>query len=297
MYAITVPTSHVIGRGLHFQQILSVQAVVIVLPTIGGNLSIPLNRQQWIVSAYSLTFGCFLLLWGRLADVYGKRRIFIFGSAWLTAVTIAIPFSPNEIIFDVLRGLQGLGAAANVPTAIGILGITFPPGKAKNYAFTCYSAGTSLGSVTGNVLAGLIGEYLTWKWIFWILAIFAALVTVAGILLIPIPQTTGSVTESRASVDWLGAALITLGLMALMFALTEGNVVGWSTPWIPVLIVASVLLVAGFVLWQWYLERKTSRSPLMKISIFKNKRFVAALIIVALSLASFSNYLVFATYL
>jgi MFS family permease len=73
-----------------------------------------------------------------LADVYGKRLIFILGSAWITVTSVIVPFMPNEISFDVFRGLQGLGAAAMVPTAIGILGVTFPPGKAKNYAFSCY---------------------------------------------------------------------------------------------------------------------------------------------------------------
>lgn len=89
-------------------QTLGVQAAVVVLPTIGRELDIPDSRQQWIVSAYSLTFGCFMLLWGRLADVYGKRLIFVWGSAWLTVTTMIIPFVKNEIGFDVLRGLQGL---------------------------------------------------------------------------------------------------------------------------------------------------------------------------------------------
>ncbi|KAF2435807.1 MFS general substrate transporter [Tothia fuscella] len=95
-----------------FLNTLGIQAAVIILPSIGKALHIPDSRQQWVVSAYSLTFGCFLLLWGRIADVYGKRLIFIVGSAWFTAISIAIPFAPNEITFDVLRGLQGLGAAA-----------------------------------------------------------------------------------------------------------------------------------------------------------------------------------------
>jgi MFS family permease len=82
--------------------------VVITLPTIGSQLHIPESRQQWLVSSYSLTFGCFMLLWGRLADVYGRRLIFIWGSAWVTATTIAIPFAKNEIAINALRGLQGL---------------------------------------------------------------------------------------------------------------------------------------------------------------------------------------------
>lgn len=82
--------------------------MVIILPTIGCDLSIPDTRLQWIVSAYSLTFGCFLLLWGRIADIYGKRRMFIFGSAWFAMTMLVNPFLPNEIAFDLFRGLSGL---------------------------------------------------------------------------------------------------------------------------------------------------------------------------------------------
>ena len=119
-------------------QTLSAQCVVIILPTIGRDLGVPGARLQWIVSSYSLAFGCFLLLWGRVADIYGKRLIFVAGSVWVAAVTAVNPFVPDEVGFDVFRGLHGLGSAANVPTAIGILGVTFPPGKAKTYAFSTY---------------------------------------------------------------------------------------------------------------------------------------------------------------
>ncbi|OMP88992.1 Drug resistance protein, partial [Diplodia seriata] len=276
---------------------VSVQAAVIVLPTIGRDLSIPDSRQQWIVSAYSLTFGCFLLLWGRLADVYGKRLIFIWGSAWLTVITVALPFVKNEIGFDALRGLQGLGAAANVPTAIGILGVTFPPGRSKNYAFSCYGAGAPLGSVFGNLMGGVIGEYASWKWVFWILGIIAALLTLAGIFVIPPPPITNPNNMTvKSTVDWIGGVLVTVGLMVLMFALTEGNVVGWTTPWVPTLIVASVAILFLFVLWQRYLGTHTSRRPLMKVSIFANTRFSAAMVIMLLFFAAFNNYLIFATY-
>ncbi|KXT15214.1 hypothetical protein AC579_1354 [Pseudocercospora musae] len=282
--------------GAAFLNTLSVQACVIILPTIGRHLSIPSARQQWIVSAYSLTFGCFLLLWGRLADVYGKRLIFIWGSAWVCVVTLVCPFIPNEIGFDIFRGLQGLGAAANVPTAIGILGVTFQPGKARNYAFATYSAGAPLGSVFGNFLGGLVGQYATWKWVFWILAIMAGLVTIAGQLVIPVPRIQPSESELKSAVDWPGGILVTVGLVILMFALTDGNVVGWSQPYIPVLIVISVLLVAAFVFWQVHLEKKTIRRPLMKVTIFQNKRVAAAMAIMGLFFAAFNNFLVFATY-
>ncbi|KND86317.1 putative MFS-type transporter [Tolypocladium ophioglossoides CBS 100239] len=290
--------------GAAFLNTLSVQSVIIVLPTIGRELDVPESRQQWIVSSYSLTFGCLLLLWARVADIYGKRRIFILGSVWVTAVTAANPFMPNEIAFDLFRALHGLGAAANVPTAIGILGVTFPPGKAKNYAFSAYAAGAPLGSVSGNILSGLVAEYSSWKWVFGVSAIIAGIIAVAGIVFIPpAPPPPNSATAlgeskpaSKPAIDWIGATLITVGLVGLMFALTEGNVVGWRTPWVPVTIVASLLVVAAFVGWQRYLELAGGRPPLVKVSIFRNLRIGAVMVIMCLFFASFGNFLVFATY-
>ncbi|KAK2613115.1 hypothetical protein N8I77_000044 [Diaporthe amygdali] len=277
---------------------LSGQAVVIVLPTIGREIGIPDSRQQWIVSAYSLAFGCFLLLWGRIADLYGKRKIFVLGSGWV-AITLAVnPVIPNEIAFDLFRGFQGIGAAANVPTALGILGTTFPPGKAKNYAFSMYAAGAPLGSIFGNLLGGLIASYAHWSWVFWALAILAGLVTVAGYFVIPPPPTTlhAQGVKVKATVDWVGAVLITVGLMVLLFALTEGNVVGWKTPWVPVLIVVSVIIITAFVFWQRHLERTGKQAPLMKVSIFKSARFSTAMVIMALFFSGFNCFLIYTTY-
>ncbi|TRX93746.1 hypothetical protein FHL15_005422 [Xylaria flabelliformis] len=273
---------------------------------------------NWIVSAYALTFGTFLLLWGRIADIYGKRDIFIWGSAFVTVTLIANPFLPNEIAFDLFRGLQGLGAAANVPTAIGILGVTFPPGKAKNYAFSAYgvpklgcivlvpcanvqlASGAPLGSVFGNLLAGFIASATSWKWVFGTLGGLGIVVTAAGIFFIP-PPPASSVPPQKGrallqSVDWLGGFLVTAGLLALLFALTEGNVVGWSTPWVPALIVVAVILLGVFYAWQWYQENRTTRRPLIKASVFKNGRFCAGLVIMALFFAGFNNFIVFTTY-
>lgn len=212
------------------------------------------------------------------------------------------------------------GAAANVPTAIGILGVTFPPGKAKNYAFSAYcefffsflplsqdlhsltsmlpACGAPLGSVFGNLLGGTISNYTSWKWVFGAQAIMAGIITAAGIFAIPSPPPPASLAaaKQRVTVDWIGGVLITVGLIALMFALTEGNVVGWSTPWVPVLLVVSLLIVAVFAAWQWYLETRTSRQPLVKVTLFANAKFSAVMIIMGLYFASFNNFLIFATY-
>ncbi|KAL1799635.1 hypothetical protein ACET3X_003672 [Alternaria dauci] len=278
-----------------FLSTMAVQSSVIILPTIGSALHIPVSRQQWIMSAYNLTFGCFLLLWGRLADVYGRRMIFLWGSAAFTLTSIVTPFIRHEIGFDIFRGLQGLAAAAMAPTALGILASTFPPGKTKDVAFGCFGAGAPLGGVFGNIFGGVVGEYLEWEWVFWLFGIIAGVSTVASYFVIPLPPVKEE-PVMRNTVDWVGGSLVTIGLVMLVFALSEGNVVGWRTPWVPVLIVVSLVIIVAFGFWQHYLETKTTRRPLMKMSIFKNGKFTAANVLMALFFSSFNNYLIFATY-
>ncbi|KAL1651784.1 hypothetical protein SLS61_005155 [Didymella pomorum] len=278
-----------------FLSTMAVQASVIILPTIGEALDIPTSRQQWIVSAYNLTFGCFLLLWGRLADVYGRRLIFIWGSVFFTITSIIPPFITNEIGFDIMRGLQGLAAAAMAPTALGILGVTFPPGRMKDIAFGCFGAGAPLGGIFGNIFGGVVAEYLNWKWVFWIFGMVSAISTLASFFVIPLPPPQPEPTM-RNTVDWIGGTLITIGLIILLFALSEGNVVGWRTPWVPSLIVVSLLIILAFGFWQHYLETRTERRPLMKMSIFANRKFTWANVLMGLFFASFNNYLIFATY-
>jgi MFS family permease len=128
--------------------------MVIALPSIGKSFSTPPSRYQWMISSYNITFGCFLLLAGKLGDLHGKRLVFLLGGVWYALASLATAFSPNEIAFDVLRALSGLGAAANVPAAIGILGTSIPPGKVKSYSFAIYSAGAPLGAVSGNIVVG-----------------------------------------------------------------------------------------------------------------------------------------------
>ena len=160
------------------------------------------------------------------------------------------------------------------------------------------AAGAPLGAVFGNLISGFVASYTSWKWVFGVIAIIAAAITIASIAIIPPPKHTlhEEGATIRGSVDWIGAFLITVGLLALLFGLTEGNVVGWSTPWIPVLIAASVILVALFVFWQRHLEKSGTRAPIMKVSIFKSKRFSAAMMTMALFFSSFNGFLVYATF-
>lgn len=120
--------------------------------------------------------------------------------------------------------------------------------------------------------------------------------TTAGHFVIPLPAINPSSADVKNAVDWVGGTTITIALFALMFALTEGNVVGWGKPYIGVIIAISVVLMAAFIAWQVYLEKRTTRRPLVKVSIFKNFRVSAAMVTMGLFFASFNNYLIFATY-
>ena len=133
----------------------------------------------------------------------------------------------------------------------------------------------------------------------------AGVISVAAIFVIPPPppavnavmggKGTGG-KPSLKSVDWIGGALVTLGTLLLLFCLTEGNVVGWSTPWIPALLIVSLLIIAAFGFWQHHLERRGGTQPLVKLSVFRNRRFAIAILIMGVFFASFNNYLIFATY-
>ncbi|KAI9052013.1 hypothetical protein LZ554_004267 [Drepanopeziza brunnea f. sp. 'monogermtubi'] len=284
--------------GAAFINTVSIQSVVIVLPGITDDLDIPDTRQQWIVSAYSLTAGSFLLLSGKLGDVYGKRWLFIIGCFLFTAFALGVAFSPVEICMYVMRALQGLGAALTTPTAIGIIGYTIPPGRIKNYSFAFYSAGWPTGQVFGNLLGGIIFQYTDWKVVFFVIAGMGFAIGFSAILVIPKEPSRAQSTANApraASVDWIGAFFFTVGALLLLVSLSEGASSGWNKPFVIALLTSSLFLLAIFVYWQHYLESR-NREPLMRISTFRNVRFSIALAIACIFSAGFTNFVVYSTY-
>ncbi|KAH7260894.1 drug resistance protein [Fusarium redolens] len=245
-------------------------------------MNIPASRQQLVVSIYNISTGSVMLLWGRLADVYGRRLGFLTGSILFTLSTLCLPWSSYEIPFYVLRAVQGMSAAAIMPSGIGILGSTFAPGPSRNMAYITMSAMASLGSVVGSLLGGFVGSALGWKWVFWIPAAASVCITVSGL--------------ARPDIDWIGGLLVSCSLTLLLVVMTQANVVGWSTPWIPPLLIMSLLVFGGFIFYQCRLERDSDRIPLIRMSMFKKKKFSALFVLVGCFYASFNGFLVFVTY-
>lgn len=227
--------------------------------------------------------GCLLLLLGRLADLYGRKLIFLLGILFMSVFSLGCGFAQNEIAVDVLRGLQGIGGAAVVPAALGILAHAFPPSRARSVAFATFAAGAPMGGAIGTLIGGVLTQLTdpTWRSVFFLMAGIGALCFLGGLFVI---DKDAPSTERDRRVDWLGAFLVTTGLVLIVFVLSDGSIApnGWSTGYIIALLIVGVILLVLFVFWQHYLEKihadpeAAARAfdkwwtppPLMKLSIW-----------------------------
>lgn len=281
-------------------------AVSIALPTIGRDLHIAEFKLQWLVSAYSVTSGCFLLLIGRIADLYGRKKTFLIGTAILGAFGLGCGFAHDEITIDVLRAFQGIGGAAVIPAGLGILAHAFPPSRARAIAFSTFAAGAPVGAAVGMLIGGVLTELTraSWRSAFFLMSGLSLVVFLGGWLSFDADVVD---KEGDRRIDWLGAFLITTGLVLIIFVLSDGSIAphGWKTSFIIALLVIGVVLVALFIVWQLYLERLQDRAvgenaltsrwtppPLVKLSVWKraNGRMSVMLLIGFLEWASFLSF-------
>ncbi|KXN82109.1 hypothetical protein AN958_03163 [Leucoagaricus sp. SymC.cos] len=232
--------------------------IAIALPTIGQHFNADPSLLQWIVSAYPLSSGCLLLVCGRLADLYGRKKAYLGGTLLLAAFTLGCGFANNITTLIILRAMQGIGAAATVPASLGILANAFPPSRARSLAFATFAAGAPIGAVFGSAMGGVLTEKTapTWRSVLYLFAGINVICLIGGIFCIDkdVPNTVDD-----KKVDWLGAFLITAGLVFILFVLGEGETRGWSTGYIIALLVLGVFLVCVFVYWQWFLEQAQNR--------------------------------------
>ncbi|KAI0668013.1 efflux transporter [Trametes maxima] len=270
----------------------NLSAVAISLPTIGRELNIVEYKLQWIVSAYSLSSGCLLLFLGRIADLYGRKYVFMLGCLLMCVFGLGCGFAQDEITLDVLRGMQGIGAAACIPAALGILAHNFPPSPLRSVAFATFAAGAPVGAAVGSAIGGVLTQLTakTWRSTFWFLAGLSAVCCLGGMVSID-KDVPHDIVDRR--VDWLGALLVTAGLTLIIFVLSDGSIApnGWKTGYIIALLIVGVLFLALFVAWQHYLEQlHTQRDaqrerwwtppPLMSVTIWSRARGRLAVVLV-----------------
>jgi EmrB/QacA subfamily drug resistance transporter len=272
-----------------FMVILDVAIVNVALPSIKSDLGFSQTNLQWVISAYAIMFGGALLLGGRLADLLGRRRLFIAGLALFAASSLLCGLAWSEASLIGFRAIQGLGGALLAPAALSLLMTTFAEGRERNLALGIYGAASGSGAAAGVLLGGILTSYLSWSWIFFI----NVPVGLAAIALTP-----ALLRESRADLahrhfDFPGAVSITTGLMLLVYATTRATSDGWGAPVTLVLFASAAALVLAFVA----IELR-SPSPLLPLRIFRSRTLTGANIAMAVvGGVAFSEFFLLTLYL
>jgi EmrB/QacA subfamily drug resistance transporter len=250
-----------------FMVILDATIVNVALPTIQRDLHMSETNLQWIVNAYTLTFGGFLLLGGRAGDLAGRKRLFLGGLVVFTVASFLDGIAPNQGTLIASRALQGLGAAFISPAALAIISTTFEEGAARAKAMGVWAAIAVGGGAVGLILGGVLTQLVSWRWIFFVnvpvgVAVFAL--------------STNLVPESKdetayRSFDIAGAVTVTGGLTALVYGLVGAQQYGWgSARTIGIFIASAVLLGAFFMIEQ------RSKAPLVRLSVFRIRSLAIA---------------------
>jgi len=272
-----------------FMVILDVAIVNVALPSIKTDLNFSQANLQWVISAYAILFGGVLLLGGRLADLLGRRRLFIAGLVLFTVASLLCGLAWSEASLIGFRALQGLGGALLAPAALSLLMTTFAEGRERNLALGIYGAASGSGAAVGVLLGGLLTSYLSWSWVFFI----NVPVGIAAVVLTPLLLPVGRGALAHRHFDVAGAATITGGLMLLVYATTRAAGHGWGSPGTLALFGVAAALVGAFVL----IELR-SPHPLLPMRIFRSRTLTGANAAMAIvGAVAFSEFFLLTLYL
>ena len=273
---------------VQFMVVLDIAIVNVALPSIQVDLGFSQENLQWVISAYALFFGGFLLLGGRSADLLGRRRIFLGGLVVFTLASLFAGLAWSEASLITARAVQGLGAAIITPAALSILSTTFHEGRERNIALGVWGAVGGFGAAAGVLMGGILTDALSWEWIFFV----NVPVGVVAIALAPI-LLDESRDSSVKTFDLPGAALVTAGLSSLVYAITQAGQEGWLAGRTIGFAVASLVLLAGFVGWEL-----RHPEPLMRFGLLRTKTVAGANVAgFIMGTAMFSMFLMLTLYM
>jgi EmrB/QacA subfamily drug resistance transporter len=251
---------------VQFMVILDIAIVNVALPSIKIDLGFSQENLQWVISAYALVFGGFLLLGGRAADLLGRRRIFLAGLVVFTIASLFAGLAWSEASLIGARTFQGLGAAIITPAALSILSTTFVEGRERNIALGVWGAVGGFGAAAGVLLGGILTDALSWEWIFFVN------VPVGATALLLAPLLLRESRDARVKrFDLPGAVFVTSGLSSLVYAITQAGQEGWLAGKTLTFFAASLALLTGFVAWE-----RRHPEPLMRFGILRTKTLSGA---------------------
>ena len=260
--------------------ILDATIVNVALPTIHKDLHFSTGNLEWLITAYSLTFGGLLLFGGRTGDLYGKRRMFMFGIALFSISSLLGGLATNDVWLIITRGFQGVGAAVASPTALSLIATNFAEGRERNHAMGVYAAMSGGGGAVGLLLGGILTDLVSWRWIFFVNVPIGALV----LFLAPRALNESETTSGRLDVP--GALTATGGMLSLVYGVSNASSHSWTSPstLVPLVVAAVLLLSFGLI------ETRTPK-PLMPLRIFADRnRSGAYAVMLCIGTAVFSMF-------
>jgi EmrB/QacA subfamily drug resistance transporter len=240
--------------------ILDASIVNIALPSIQQALDFTPANLTWVVNGYTLAFGGLLLLGGRAGDLFGRRRVFIIGILLFTFASLLCGFATNEPFLIAARVLQGAGAAIASPTALALITTNFPEGGPRNRAFAVYAAMSGVGAAVGLIAGGLLTDYLSWRWVFFVNVPIGLFIAFAA------PRVLAESESEPGDIDYAGALLGTAGLTVLVYGITRTSQSGWTDSITVSCFVAAALLLAAFVAVEM-----RHRHPIMPLRLLRNR--------------------------
>jgi EmrB/QacA subfamily drug resistance transporter len=292
MYSASSPTSTnrwatlVVVCLAQFMVVLDATIVNVALPSIQRGLHFSAADLQWVVNSYTLMFGGFLLLGGRAADFFGRRRLFLAGVAVFSAASLLNGLASSSEMLILGRGLQGLGGALVSPAALSIITTTFAEGPDRNKALGVWSAIAAGGAAVGLLLGGVLTDLLSWQWCFFVNVPVGAIAILAALRVVP-----NTLAEHKPrSIDVAGAVAVTSGLVILVYAIVKAQAWGWTSGRTLGLAAVSAVLLTAFVL----IERR-SKAPLVRLGIFRKRSLTGANTVMTLVAAGMFSMFFFVT--
>jgi EmrB/QacA subfamily drug resistance transporter len=262
-----------------FMIILDVSIVNVALPSIRDGLRFSTTGLQWVVNAYTLTFAGLLMLGGRAADLLGRRRVFLGGTAMFALSSLICALASSRGLLIGARGVQGVAGAITSPATLSIITSTLPEGRERNRGLALWGAMGALGASSGALLGGILTQGFGWQAIFAVNIPLGAIVVALGLLAIPAIKP---VEGHPRHFDALGAALVTAGLITLTFGIVRTDTLGWGSPGVLAPLAAGLALLAAFL----YVEARVAQAPLVPLQIFRIRQLRAANLIVVLMYAA-----------
>ena len=276
-----------------FMVILDVSVVNVALPSIRSGLGFSTTGLQWVVNAYTLTFAGFLMLGGRCADLLGRRRVFLAGTALFALSSLACSLADSRGLLLGARALQGFGGAVLSPATLSIITSSFEPGAERNRAVGMWGAMGALGASSGSLFGGLLTQAFGWPAIFAINVPLGVAVIVFGLRVIPAAhQHRGAQGSDGAAVaapegtrhfDVAGAVLVTASLVSLAFGIVRTDTLGWGSPGVLAPLFGGLVLLGAFLV----VEARIAKVPLVALSVLRTGQLRAANVIVMLMYAAF----------